>query len=171
MGEQRFDPQQARAALERTLAAAPAQLADGFARVVRGSPQPTLEQVMRTPVRRLVLDGIFWQMPQHLNRTRARGVSSVVAWHITGRADGGTDVYHLVIDGGRCRTTRDPAGVEPRLTITVDAVEFIRIATGNSNPAKAYFRGDVRLAGDLMLAAKLISLFRVPAPPSSQGGV
>jgi putative sterol carrier protein len=44
----------------------------------------------------------------------------------------------------------------------MDAVEFVKLATGNSDPMNAYFSGRVALAGDIMLAAKLQSLFRIP---------
>jgi putative sterol carrier protein len=38
----------------------------------------------------------------------------------------------------------------------------VRLATGTSDPVNAYFSGRVALAGDIMLAAKLRSLFRIP---------
>jgi putative sterol carrier protein len=50
----------------------------------------------------------------------------------------------------------------PKLTITVDGAEFLRLATGNSDPVKAYFTGRVSLAGDVMVAAKASGLFRIP---------
>jgi putative sterol carrier protein len=51
------------------------------------------------------------------------------------------------------------------VTITAEAAEFVRLATGNSDPMNAYFRGRIQLAGDIMFAAKLQSLFRVPGRP------
>ena len=72
---------------------APEQLADGFSQLVRSTPQRRLEQLMRTPVRRLLLDAIFWQMPQHLDTEAAREMRTAIRWRITGRADGGADVY------------------------------------------------------------------------------
>ena len=63
---------------------------------------------------------------------------------------------------GRCRARRGEGARDPQLTITLDAAEFVRLATGNSDPMNAYFSGRVALAGDVMLAAKLQSLFRIP---------
>jgi putative sterol carrier protein len=138
------------------------QPADVFALVVRKSSADRIERVMRTPVRRLVLNGIFWQMPRHLDRERAKEMNASIRWCITGRSDGETDVYQLDFIDGRCRVTRSPNGPEPRLTITLDAVELIRLAVGQSDPTRAYFGGRVALSGDVMLAAKLGSLFRIP---------
>jgi hypothetical protein len=112
---------------------APRHLAEGFARVVRGAPEERIEQFMHTPIRRVVLDGIFWQMPQHFDGKRAAGVSATIRWCITGRVDGGADVYDLRIADSRCSVMQ------------------------------AYFKRRITLAGDIMLAAKLLALFRIPA--------
>lgn len=144
------------------------QLADGFARVVGDAPAERLEWFMRTPLRRPLLDAIFWQMPKHLDRTRAARLTANVRWRITGSRDGDADVYDLAITKGRCRVGRGEGSAQPQVTITVDGVEFIRLITGNSDALQAYFRGRLVLAGDIMLAAKLISLFRIPKGGSSR---
>jgi hypothetical protein len=118
---------------------------------------------MRTPARRIVLEGIFWQIPRHLDRERAAGVSSTVRWRITGRPDGGVDTYHLEIADGTCRVTRGKPTIEPRLTITLDGAEFVRLVTGNSDALRAYFSGRLTLKGDVILAGRLASLFRGPS--------
>jgi putative sterol carrier protein len=138
------------------------QLADGFARALGDVPPNRLERLMRTPLRRPLLDAIFWQMPKHLDRTRAARLRANVRWRITGRHDGDADVYDLAISGGRCRVSRGEGAAEPQVTITVDRVEFLQLITGNSDALQAYFKGRLALSGDIMLAAKLISLFRIP---------
>jgi putative sterol carrier protein len=159
----RLDPQQVVAAARRQLAETPAQLADGFARLVRRSPEQRLERVMRSPARRMILDGIFWQMPQHLDRRGAAGLNTVVQWRITGRADGRTDAYRLTIADGRARVRRGSTDPDARVTITLTGAEFLRLVTGLADPMQAYFGGRIQLAGDIMLAARLQSLFRIPA--------
>ncbi len=156
------DAQEVLTRIRRRLAAAPAQVGEGVSRLVRDAPDDRLDQLMRTPVRRVVLDGIFWQMPRFLDRQRAARVTASVRWCITGRGDGGADTYDLEIIDGRCRVIRGQASIDPRLTITVDGAEFVRLATGNSDAMQAYFSGRVSLAGDVMFAAKLTSLFRFP---------
>jgi alkyl sulfatase BDS1-like metallo-beta-lactamase superfamily hydrolase len=157
-----FDPQRALDQVRRLAADAPAQLADGFTRLVREAPPERLHQVMRSPARRPLLDGIFWQMPRQLDTARARGVHTTIRWCITGRADNGVDTYDLYVENGTARTTREPMAENPRLTITMDGVEFLRIASGNSDPMSAYFKGRLQLSGDIMAAAQLAQMFRMP---------
>ncbi len=156
------------AAIKRKLADSPAQIADGVSNAVRKAPPERLEQLMRSPARRVVLEAIFWQMPRHVDTKRAKGLNSSIRWKITGRPDGEADVYTLKFTDGDCSVVRGANGTEPaKLTITVDGAEFLRLATGNSDPMKAYFRGRVTLAGDVMMAAKASSLFRMPGAPQA----
>lgn len=156
------DTQRRLAAIKRKLSDAPEQLADGLASAVRNSPDERVERLMRSPGRRVVLEAIFWQMPRHVDRERAKGLTSSIRWEITGRSDGKPDIYQLEFVDGVCHVVRGPDGLAPKLTITVDGAEFLRLATGNSDPMQAYFRGRVSLAGDVMMAAKASSLFRTP---------
>jgi hypothetical protein len=150
------------ASIRRTLAGAPEQVAEGFAHAVRSAPKERLDQLMRSPARRVLLETIFWQMPRHIDERTARIMNCTIRWRITGKANGEADVYDLEFIDGRCRVIRGPGVAPPKLTITVDGAEFLRLATGNSDPVKAYFTGRVALAGDVMVAAKASGLFRIP---------
>jgi len=162
MSTPRLDPQLAVAAARRGLARAPAHLAEGLARAVRDMPDERLDQLMRSPARRLVLEGIFWQLPKHLDRRRAARINSAIRWCVTGRPDGGADIYLLELALGECRVIRSPGGQQARATITLDGAEFVRLAAGRSNPLQAYFNGRLAVAGDIVLAVRLGSLFRLP---------
>ncbi len=162
MGEPWFDPQSALAKLKQTASAVPTQLAENLARGVQSASPERLEQLMGTPARRVVLDIIFWQMPQFVDRRKARTVNASVRWAITGRSDGGVDVYDLALTDGRARVTRGGGPTEPPVRITVDGAEFLRIAAGASDPMRAYFAGRLAISGDIMVAARLVSLFRIP---------
>ncbi len=148
----------------------PGELADRVAGLLRSVPAERLDALMASPARRPILDAVFAQMPRHLNRRRARAVKATIRWRIT-RRGGEPDVYDLLIDDGHARIERGGAG-DPgrRLEITVDGAEFLRIAAGGSNPMNAYFAGKLSLRGDVMQAARLTMLFRVPAPRRPDGG-
>jgi putative sterol carrier protein len=148
--------------VRRRVADVTSHVADGLSRVVGDASGDQLEWVMRTPVRRVVLDAIFWQMPRQLDRRRAERVDATVRWCVTGANSDTVDVYELVIREGDCRVNRGRGSSEPRVTITVDRAEFLRLVSGNSDALQAYFNGRLALSGDIMFAAKLISLFRVP---------
>jgi len=170
-----FDPQRALDQLKKLAGDAPAQIADGVGRLVRDTSPERLEQLMRSPARRAVLDGIFWQMPRQLDAKQAAGVKTSILWNITGRSDDGVDSYLLTVADGQAHTARDPGATDPRLTITMDGVELLRLISGNSDPMSAYFKGRIQLAGDIMVAAQLAQLFRMPGPgpgdgPAANGG-
>ncbi|MGO9957455.1 MAG: SCP2 sterol-binding domain-containing protein [Solirubrobacteraceae bacterium] len=164
-----FDPDRALEHLRRLAADAPAHVADGFSRLVRDASPERMEQLMRSPMRKPILDGIFWQLPKQVNAAHAAGLRSSIRWCITGRPDGGVDTYQLELDDGRAWTIRGTEGPEPRLTITMDAVEFLRLASGNSDPMQAYFKGRIQMTGDIMVAAKLAQLFRMPGSGPGSG--
>ena len=153
--------------VKQSVAEAPAQLAEGFGRLMRETPPERVEQIMRSPARKPILDAIFWQMPRQLDSGHAKDLDLTIRWCITGRPDGGVDAYSLQLEGGEARIIRGADPPKPRLTITMDAVEFLRLVTGNSDPMRAYFTGRVKLAGDLMVAAKLATLFRMPGSGGS----
>lgn len=159
---QGFDPERARAALKRAIADAPDHLAHGFSRAVRGAGPARIERVMQSPARLAVLEGIFWQIPQRFDPSAAEGVDATVRWCITGRADGGVDTYELRIADRRCRVNHGYSGTRAEVTITMSGAELVQLAAGNSDPMQAYFKRRIKLSGDIMLAAKLARLFRVP---------
>jgi putative sterol carrier protein len=156
-----FDPDRAMEKLRKLAADAPAYMADGFGRVVHNAPPERLEQLMRSPARKPALDGLFWQMPKQVNPEIAKDMTTTIRWRITGRPDDGVDVYQLEVDKGQVKTVKGESG-DPKLTVTMDAVEFLKLASGNLDPMQAYFKGRIELTGDIMVAAKLAQLFKMP---------
>ncbi len=146
----------------KTVVEASEQAAGRVAGALRNASPERVDRLMRSPARRFVLEAIFWQMPRQIDRRLAAGADAAIRWHITGRADGGEDVFQLEIADGHGRVIRGEGNREPRLTVTVDGADFVRIATGSADPMRAYFTGRLRLAGDIMAAAKLVSMFRIP---------
>jgi putative sterol carrier protein len=168
-----FDPQRALDQLKKFASDAPAQIADGIGRLVHDASPERLDQLMKSPARRAVLDGVFWQMPRQLDAKAAANIRTTIRWNITGRADDGVDTYLLEVDRGTARTNRGTQGADPKLTITMDGVEFLRLISGNSDPMAAYFKGRIQLAGDIMVAAQLAQIFKMPTgstgPPDESG--
>jgi putative sterol carrier protein len=54
-------------------------------------------------------------------------------------------------------------GTEPRVTLRVDAADFLKLVTGNANPTMFFLRGKLKIKGDLGFAATLPRLFRMPS--------
>jgi alkyl sulfatase BDS1-like metallo-beta-lactamase superfamily hydrolase len=130
-------------------------------------PDRQLEQLMRTPARRVVTEAIFLIMPRYLDRRRAAGLDMAIRWRVRGPdAEDDPDVYDLIIAERRCRVTRGASEARPLVTVTLDAVELLRLVTGRTNPMQSYLAGRLSLRGDIMQAARLTSLFRVPPGPA-----
>jgi putative sterol carrier protein len=163
-----FDPQRALDQLKKLAADAPAQIADGVSRMVRDASPERLDQIMKSPARRALLDGVFWQMPRQLDAKAAANIKTAIRWNITGRLDEGVDTYLLEVDNGTARTNRGTEGPAPKLTITMDGVEFLQLISGNSDPMTAYFKGRIQLDGDVMVAAQLAQLFKMPGGGAGQ---
>jgi hypothetical protein len=158
--------------LPRALLRFPDAAAGPFVGAVRGASDDQLRQAMAfAPLRRAVLEAIFRQMPRYLDRRRAKDVRLRVRWEITRPGAGRPDVYELAIENGRARVSRGtgPAvGGPVDVTIIVDGAKFLRLVSGTADPMRAYLDGDLAGTGDIMAAARMVSLFRMPGTRSDR---
>ncbi|MCW3040785.1 MAG: sterol transfer family [Solirubrobacterales bacterium] len=49
------------------------------------------------------------------------------------------------------------------MSIQVEAADFLRLVTGNANPAMMFMRRRISVRGDLGFAAQLTGMFRIPS--------
>ena len=106
---------------------------------------------------------IFRRMPSQLKRSAA-ATDAVIRWQITGRDGEVLETWFLVFEDGRCRTTtRPPDGGNPRTTLTVSALDFLRLAAGTEPPMAMFQSGRIKISGDLFFAAQLQGMFVIPA--------
>ena len=138
-------------------------VARGFARTVASSSDERLRRFMAGRRRRLVLDGIFRQMPKRLKREQAKDIDAVIDWKLRGRPDGRVDHYQVTIRDGKARSTRRPED-DPRATLELDAVDFLRLAAGVAAGPELFMSGKLKIEGDLMFTATLPAMLRVPSP-------
>jgi len=133
-----------------------------LASLVKRSSADELLGLMRSERRRAVLDKIFLDMPAVFRSDRAGRDKEIVHWHIADRPDGGEDVYELVLADGGCQVSAPPRQ-GARLALTIGAVDFLRVVTGNANPTTLFLRGRMRAKGDLGLAMRFPKMFEVPS--------
>lgn len=142
------------------------EVAQRLAWLVGAIPDRQLEQLMRTPARRVLTEAIFLVMPRYLDRRQAAGLDMAIRWRVHGPDDASAhDVYDLIIAQRRCRVTRGASEARPLVTVTVESTELLRLAIGRSNPMQSYLAGRMSLRGDVMQAVRLTTLFRMPAGP------
>jgi putative sterol carrier protein len=132
-----------------------------FAQLVKTTPDAELQQIMTSDARPKVLDSIFARFPELFRADRAGSTNAIIHWTITGRPDGGSDTYELVIANGAC-TLSPSADQDPKLAITVGPVDFLKVVSGNGNPMMMFMTGKLKAKGDLGLAANIAQLFDIP---------
>jgi len=134
-----------------------------FARLVKRTPAGELRLLMHGERRDVVLGTLISAMPGVFRADVAGSTEAVVHWRIGDRADGGTDLYELVIADGIC-TVSDTTDRVPKLTLSLGAVDFLNLVTGNAHPVMLVMRGKLKTSGDLPLTAKFPKLFDHPKP-------
>jgi putative sterol carrier protein len=120
-----------------------------------------LREGLSGPQREAIIAEVFRRMEAHFKPSSAAGVDAVIHWKITGRPDGGFDQYEVVLRDGTCRTTTDPEH-EPRVTLALDGVDFMRLVTGNAAGPMLFMSGKLKIEGDLMFSTQIQSMFTIP---------
>jgi len=132
-----------------------------FAQLVKSTPDSKIAEVMGSESRTKILDEVFNRMPSLFRADRAGSTNAVIHWIITGRPDGGSDTYEVVIADGTCTVTATPAA-ESTLAVNIDGVDFLQLLAGTANPMMMFMTGKLKAKGDLGLAANIANLFDIP---------
>jgi putative sterol carrier protein len=137
--------------------------AETFARIITRASTDQVQGVMVRPeLRARMLDEIFRRMGDHLRADRAAHTNAVVHWRLTGGAgEGGYDRYETIIADGTC-TVNHERTQDPRVTITMHPVDFLRLITRNASAPLLFMTGKVKVKGDLGFAAGMTNLFDLP---------
>lgn len=132
-----------------------------FARLISRASSEQISEVMSRPdLAERILDEVFRRMGEHYKPEQARSTEAVVRWRI-GNGDAEPLRYECVLSGGTCAVSKQPEH-EPRATIMVGPVEFIKLASGNASAPMLFMTGKVKVAGDVGFAAGLTKLFQIP---------
>jgi len=87
----------------------------------------------------------------------AEGLDAIIQYRLTGDEAGD---YIITIKDGACSTAEGLAE-NPNMTLTADAQDFKDVLLGRANGMQYFMLGKLKLAGDLNLAMKLTSLFKM----------
>jgi putative sterol carrier protein len=132
-----------------------------FATIVKSVPDAQIKEVMQGELRGPILDEVFGRMPSLFRADRAGSTNAVIHWNISERPDGGVDTYEIVIENGVC-TVSESADRDPKLSLTMGPVEFLKVVSGGANPVMMFMTGKLKAKGDLGLAANIANLFDIP---------
>lgn len=131
-----------------------------FAQLVSRATGEQLEAVLERPALRVaILDEVFRRMR---GRYVGGSTTGVVRWRI----DTGDELlrWECELGDGECAVTKGSTAAEPRATLTLPPVEFVKLTSGNAAPAKLLMTGRLKVSGDLGFAAALPKLFDIPKP-------
>jgi putative sterol carrier protein len=106
-----------------------------------------------------IVKAIFDGMAGSFQPDKAAGVNAVIQYDITG--DGG-GTWHAAIADGTC-SVNEGAHDAPKMTITIDAQDWIDMISGSLDGQQAFMTGKLKIKGDMSLAMKMGQFF---APPS-----
>jgi putative sterol carrier protein len=87
----------------------------------------------------------------------AEGVDAVIQYRLTGEEAGD---YIITIKDGKCGVSEGIAE-SPTMTLTADARDFGDVLLGKANGMQYFMQGKLKLSGDLNLAMKLTSFFKM----------
>jgi putative sterol carrier protein len=88
---------------------------------------------------------------------KAPGVEAVIQYHLTGEEGGD---WIITLHEGTCKVAEGIAD-SPKMTLTADAREFRDILLGKMDGMMAFMQGKIKLSGDLNLAMKLTTYFKM----------
>lgn len=132
-----------------------------FAKSIATTPDEQLAEGMRSELRGQILSEIFRRMEEHVDETRAKGIEAVMHWKITGGPEDSVDHWEAVVADGTCKVSDEPSR-SPRVTFTIDGVNFLKLVTGNADGPQLFMTGGLKIEGDVMFAAQAAGLFEIP---------
>jgi putative sterol carrier protein len=97
----------------------------------------------------------FETLPRRFRGEAADGVRAVFQFELSGPG-GGT--YSVTVDGRSLAVAAAPHA-SPTVTLKMAAEDYVKLANGKLNGHWAYVTGKMKVAGDMMTAMKMQSLF------------
>jgi len=134
-----------------------------FAKAVKAASKDDIAEAMKGgDSRETILREVFGRYPAQFRPDRAGSLNAVIHWNITGRDDGETDTFELVIADGTCTLSPTPEHADPKVAITVSGADLLNLIGGRGNPMMMFMTGKLKAKGDLGLAANLDKIFELP---------
>lgn len=105
----------------------------------------------------LTIEQLMERMPGAFLPDKAGDLAADIQFHFEG--DGGGD-WIARIREGKC-TTEQGTTESPRLALTAQADDYVKVVTGELNAMSAFAQGKIKLKGDLSLAMRLLDYFKL----------
>jgi putative sterol carrier protein len=138
---------------------------EDFAKLMANVSDEQLAEMMSGPQRKQILDEIFNRMADHVDQSKVGDTNAVIHFKITGEGD--PDEYEVVFENGAAKLSETPER-DANVTLTIDPVNFLKLASNRASGPTLFMSGKLKLEGDLMLAQRMTSFFRIPTAKEDQ---
>ena len=99
----------------------------------------------------------FAAMPQVFLPENAAGINAVLQFNLSG--DGGGD-WNVTVADKQVKVIEGVAA-SPTMTLAMAASDYLAMVNGETNPMALFMQGKVKLTGDIQLALKMQSMFKM----------
>jgi putative sterol carrier protein len=127
-------------------------------KLVEGKSDDEINQGLKETGAEPALDKVFSGMVDAFLPAKAGGQSAVIQYDVT--FDGKAHSYQLKIADGKCEVIKG-SPESARVTLALQAPDFLRLVTGLLNGQTAFFQGKLKLSGDMMFAQTMQTWFKM----------
>jgi putative sterol carrier protein len=103
------------------------------------------------------IEKLMSRMPKAFIPEKAVGVDAVIQYNLLGEEAGD---WIITIKDGECHVVEGIAE-NPDMTLSADSQDYKDVILGKINGMNAFMEGKLKLSGDLNLAMKLTSFFKL----------
>lgn len=130
-----------------------------FTELVKAAGDDDLAVAVRAAGTERVLDRIFAVMQEQHLPDRTRNVTATIQFVI--EDEGAQHPYTVRIDQASCTTERGRAD-DPRSTLTMGLVPFLKLTAGEAKGPMLFMTGKLKIQGDLMFSSQVPNFFDFP---------
>lgn len=105
----------------------------------------------------LTVETLMSKMPGAFLPEKAPGLDAVIQFKFSGEEAGN---WFATIKDDKC-TVEKGAHPSPKMTLEADSSDYVKIFTGELDGMQAFMQGKLKLSGDLNLAMKLMTMFKI----------
>jgi len=106
----------------------------------------------------LTVSQLMEKMPGAFIAEKAVGVNAVIHFKFTGEEPG---EWNAKIADGKVEVAQGAPEGTPTMTLTADSSDYVKLFTGELDGMQAFMQGKLKLGGDLNLAMKMMSMFKI----------
>jgi putative sterol carrier protein len=105
----------------------------------------------------LTIAELMSKMPKAFLPEKVPGLDAVIQFKFSGAEAGD---WFATIKDDKC-TLEQGTAPSPKMTLSADSADYIKIFTGEMDGMQAFMQGKLKLSGDLNLAMKLMTIFKI----------